>query len=159
MSLYRTKWKLLCLSFLLVVLLKAQTPPKPDFSGVWKLNLQRSSLQSQAPTLSTCRIEHKEPQFHLERTHIYGEKGDAVIIDLTTDSKEVYRKEANLESWTRLYWEGNTLVLSQKLKLNGKDGTNLVRYSLADNGRTFIAVERMRTPKFDHYNYWVFEKQ
>ncbi len=155
----RKTWPVLGLLFVPIAWLGAQTPAKANFSGSWNLNLQKSTLQIPPPSASMFRIDHKEPQFHLSRTHFYGEKSETWSIDLTTDGKEVYQKDGNLESWTRLYWQRNSLVFDQKLKLNGKDGTNVVRYTLTDEGRTLIAVERMKTPKFSHYNYWVFEKQ
>lgn len=152
-------WQWLSISLSAVALLGAQAPVKPNFTGVWKLNLQKSKLEIPPPTATTFRIDHREPHFHLSRTHVYGKQSDTWSADLTTDGKEYYQKEGNLETWTRVYWDGDSLVLDQKIKLNGKEGTNVVRYSLADNGRTFIALERMRTPRFSHENRWVFDKQ
>jgi hypothetical protein len=153
-----------CLELLSLVLcvgglLLAQTPAKPDFSGNWRLNLQKSHLEVPVPDSATFRVEHQEPKFKLTRTFVFGGKNDTISFELTTDGKEYYRKDGNQESWTRMYWQGNSLVLDSKIRINGKDGTNIVTYSLADNGRTFLAVERLRAPKFSHINHWVFDKQ
>ena len=45
---------------------------KPDFTGTWEFNPSRSSLQNPAPESSTFGIEHREPYFYLERTHVFG---------------------------------------------------------------------------------------
>ena len=43
----------------------------PDFTGVWKLNLSKSRLESATPDSSTFYIEHREPLFRLKRTHVF----------------------------------------------------------------------------------------
>ena len=149
----------LFMAFCVAGLSLGQTPAKPDFSGNWKLNVQKSQLEVPTPDSGTCRVEHQEPKFKATRTFAVGGKQDTIQLDLTTDGKEYYKKSGNEESWTRMYWQGNSLVLDVKLRINGKDGTNIVTYALADNGRTLLAVERLRTPRFSHVNHWVFEKQ
>jgi len=41
-----------------------------------------------------------------------------------------------------MYWEGRSLVLDMKMETkNGGSASNLVKYSLADDGNTLIALE------------------
>src|SRR5262249_47325453 len=58
---------------------------KPDFTGIWKFNRSRSSLQIPAPDSTTFVIEHREPRFHLSRTHVVGGHRDTLSLELTTD--------------------------------------------------------------------------
>src|SRR6266849_54678 len=76
-----------------------------------------------------------KPKFRLTRTHVYGEKKDTWSIDPTTDGKEHYQKDGDFETRSRLYWEGSSLIL-MKLRNKAEEGTNVVRYSLTDGGRT-----------------------
>jgi dienelactone hydrolase len=132
---------------------------KSDFSGTWKLNRSKSSLQIPWPDSTSFTIEHREPRFHLSRTHVFAGKSDTFSIDLTTTGETVVRDHVGMKIHVRLYWEGETLVFDSKLEREGEKGTNVVRYKLADEGRTFIAEERFRSELRSYENTWVFDKQ
>ena len=137
-----------------------QPTRRPDFSGRWLLDLDRSDIKGDNPPVSSIFvIEHKEPRWHLSRTHIYANgKSDTQNIDLvTTERKEsVHRKDGYTVS-SRMYWEGESLVLDEKISgPGGWRGTNLVKYSLSDNGKTLIALEREEDSKSKTTNRWVF---
>jgi nuclear transport factor 2 (NTF2) superfamily protein len=149
----------LCL--LLATAVAAEQLAKPDFSGTWKFNQARSGLESNAPTKSIFVIHHQDPSFRLTRAHTWGERADTLSFEVTTDGEEHYRKEGQdgeYESWTRLSWLGDELVLDMKLAYSGEEGTNVVHYRLADEGRRFIAVEWYHMPKTQHHNYWTFDR-
>jgi len=151
-------WLLLtALSMILTVL--AQEQKAPDFSGVWKFNAGKSQLQIPAPSSSTFTIDHKEPNFHLTRTHVYDGKPDTWSIDLTTDGKEVVQQEGDQTLQVRLYWEKNQLVFDSKIILKDREATNIVRYQLSEDGETFTALESFRGPRLKYDNVWVFDKE
>lgn len=136
-----------------------QTPTsKPDFSGTWAFDPDRSSLQIASPDSSTFVIEHREPHWRLERTHVFGGSSDTFTLELTTDGKPVTFTHRGFEVHARLYWDGETLVFDSTLSHEGHVATNVVRYKLADGGRTFIAEERMQSEQETHDNFWFFEK-
>jgi hypothetical protein len=137
----------------------AQQPQKPDFSGTWKFNAEKSKLQIPAPSSSTFMVDHKEPKFHLTRTHVYDGKPDTWSIDLTTDGKEVVQQEADRTLHARLYWEGNELVFDSKIVLKDREATNVVKYQLSLDGKTFTASESFRGPRLKYDNIWVFDKE
>lgn len=102
---------ILFLSFLaLPALARLKEPQRPNFSGVWRYNPEKSTLQIPPPTSTTLCIDHREPDFHLSRTHVFGGKSDTWSIHLTTDGKEVVLKEEDRTLHSRSYWEGNKLV-------------------------------------------------
>ena len=135
---------------------------KPNFSGTWILNLKKSALQISPPSSATFVIQHHDPHFHLTRTHVFNGKSDTWSIDILTDGKQEVVEQISDEytSRTRMYWEGNSLVLDMTISdKSGGKATNLVKYSLADNGKTFIALEHFKAPKDEHLNKWVFDKK
>jgi hypothetical protein len=132
--------------------------PKPDFSGTWIFNLEKSKLESSPPTKSVFVIEHQEPNFKLTRTHTRGERSNTLSFEVTTDGKEVYEKKGNWETWTRLYWLGEELVLDMKMAFRGEEGTNIVHYQLIDGGATFVAAEWYHMRGQNHHNLWVFDR-
>jgi hypothetical protein len=104
-------------------------------------------------------IEHDEPHFHLERTHISGESSDTFSINLTTDGKIVVTNHAGFEISASLHWERQTLVFDSRLDRQGEQARNIVRYQLSDKGRVFTAEERFCGGEHNYENKWVFDKQ
>ena len=132
---------------------------KPDFSGVWRFNPGKSLLEIPSPDSSIFVIKHREPQFHIERTHTIGETSDTFSIDLTTDGGIVTKSHRGIEIRARMYWDADVLVFDSKLSQGSQKGSNIVRYQLAEGGETFIAIELMTLGDHCHKNKWVFERQ
>jgi len=146
------------LGLLMTATLWAAEGTKPDFSGTWIFNHEKSRLESDPPTKSVFVIEHQDPNFKLTRTHTRGERSNTLTIEVTTDGKEQYRKEGDWEAWTRMTWMGEELVLDMKMAFRGEEGTNVVHYRLADEGKTFIAAEWYHMQRKQHHNLWVFDR-
>ena len=66
-------------------------PAKPNYSGIWKLNLAKSDYGPvPAPESQVYTIEHKEPSIKIIVDQKGGARGDIKFtLDLTTDGKEV----------------------------------------------------------------------
>ena len=132
---------------------------KPDFTGTWKFNSGKSALQSPSPESSIFVIEHREPHFRLERTHVFGGKSDTFSVALTTDGALIAMNHGGLEIHSRAYWEGDALVFDSGFVHEGEQATNIVRYRLEDAGQMLIAEKQLRSTQHKHDNIWVFEKQ
>jgi len=149
------------LGLLLTTALAAGDGPKPDFSGTWRFNPEKSRLEMTVPTQSILIfvIEHQDSRFKLTRTHTQGERSDTFSFEVTTDGKEHHRKEGEFESWMRMTWMGEELVLESRLARRGEQGTNVAHYRLADGGKTLIAAEWYHMPSSQHHNLWVLERE
>ena len=132
--------------------------PRPDFSGKWKFNRAKSSLQIPPPESTTFVIEHREPLFRLTRTHVIDGQEDTFGIELRTDGEPVSRGHRGFEIRARLYWEDDALVFDSTLTREGKQATNVVRYTLENDGQTFVADEQFNSEQQSYSNMWVFKK-
>ena len=150
--------KVAALVLLLTTALAAEEGMKPDFSGTWEFNPEKSRLERPAPTKSIFVIEHQDPIFKLTRTHTWGERSDTLSFEVTTDGKEHHQKEGEYESWARMTWLGEELVLDMKMEFRGEQGTNVVHYRLTDGGKTFVAAEWYHMPSKQNHNLWVFDR-
>lgn len=149
------------LALALLAPIASSAPPeatKPDFSGEWTLNREKSRLQTPMPDSTLFLIEHREPAFRLTRTHVVKGKADTFSIDLTTDGKEVVKQTPEETLHSRAYWEGRKLVFDSRIVRGSREATNVVRYSLSDDGRVFTAEETFRGPKVKYDNVWVFDR-
>lgn len=135
---------------------------KPNFSGNWKLNVEKSDHRDGAPVeLFLQKIEHQEPNIHitfLVKGTVTGE------FSFTTDGKETANKAAaneEIESGIDTgAWDGNTLVRTLKAKLKtGLSLTERDRMSLSDDGKTLILLRHYSTPLSEGEIKFVFDKQ
>jgi len=130
----------------------------PNFSGHWKLNVEKSRLESPQPDSSIFLIEHGEPRFVLTRTHTFADRSDTVRVELTTDGVEHRQDFGAVRARMSLRWEGSDLFADMIVQTADDEGSNKVWYSLADGGKTLIVREEARSPKYRHDNLWVFDR-
>ena len=132
---------------------------KPNFTGRWKFNPKRSSLEIPPPDSAIFVVEHREPIVRLSRTHIIGGKSDSFEINLTTDGKEVEVAREGLKIRARAYWEDDTLVFDSHVSRGDQEGSNIVRYTLNDTHDSFVGQEQFRSQNLNYDNIWVLERQ
>src|SRR5215472_375955 len=143
------------------VLVQGQTTnPKPNLSGTWVFSPQKSSLKIDPPTSMTLHIDQTDAQISFDRSQAYGEqKFDWKLETVADGQKEVVQSLPSYKSNVRVYWEGTSLVLDQRITANdGTQATDTVTYSLSDNGRMLQAVEHQTTVggKGSTTNKWVY---
>jgi len=150
---------ILALLFTTVAAVLAQ--PKPDYSGTWVFNAAKSKLEVRFKLESAVFIiDHKEPHFKLSRVFVIDGKEDALSWALTTDGKEEVTEEIGRTVHSRLYWDGDVLVFDVRYVLkDGREATNVVRYTLRDGGKTFVAEEKFRGPVLKYDNLWVADRK
>ncbi len=130
---------------------------KPDLSGTWVFNAEKSKLQIQIMLEgATFTIDHKEPDFRFSRVFIVAGQESTLSYTLTTDGKEKVEEQMDRMVHSRMYWDGDVLVLDERTVLkDGREATNVVRYSLRDGGKTLVAEEKFRGPIRKYDNLWV----
>lgn len=137
---------------------RRRTMPKPNFTGTWRFNPTKSVLQINAPDATEFVIQHHEPALHISRTHIIGDQRDTFSLALTTDGQEVAVAQGDLQLRCRAYWDGDTLVFDSKVIRADVEGTNMVRYTLLDDGAMFQAEERFRSSVLNYDNLWLLDR-
>ncbi len=133
---------------------------KPNFTGTWKFNPQKSSLQlPRVPDSVVGNIKHQEPTIEFARTIVFGDRSDTFGITLTTDGKVVVRNNGNAVNRFRAYWLGDSLIFEAVVDSEGDWATNYVAYTLSEDGKVMTAVERFRSRERNYDNKWVLEKE
>jgi hypothetical protein len=134
---------------------------KPDFTGVWVLNATKSKLTIPSPPVtSTFIFIHREPKWHMERTHFpIKQDPNTVTLDRVIGAPPVTTKDEDDITITRMFWDGDRVVLDQQF--TGPDnahGSNHVVYSLSADGDELTALEREEFPDGKFTNSWVFNR-
>jgi hypothetical protein len=130
-------------------------------SARWVFNAEKSNIQLQIRLeRAAFTIDHKESEFCFSRIFLVGGEENAFSYSLTTDGKEKVEEQPDRTLHSRLYWDGDVLVFDVRIVLkDGREAINVVRYSLRDGGRTFVAEEKFRGPVLKYDNHWVADRK
>ncbi len=151
------------LTVVIATSIQAQQPNHPDFTGIWALNNGATKLGTPVPdppVTSTFIFIHRDPNWHMERTHFFlSQSPNTVAFDRVIGAEPVTTTDGDYITRTRMFWKGNTVVLDQQI--TGPDsshGTNHVVYSLSADGKQLTALEREESPHSKYTNRWVFDR-
>jgi hypothetical protein len=139
--------------------LSAQKSNKPDFSGTWQLDLQRSRLGNVPPPKSlTIQIEHNEPQIRIftVTTNETGETNET--LELTTDGKQhayTLQGQTCAASARWHWWRGQRLVV----EVNCPGNSRSRRFTLGAEGRMLTTVLTIRDRSVENKAYEFFFKR
>ena len=150
---------LLVLTILIATALAAQTT---NFSGIWKLNLEKSDFGPQTPPQSAEYVVR-----HVGATIAfnYTQDGKTIRVDLTPDNEERITSENDETAvWTKCYWSGQVLVIESRERK--RYGTQAVvsmgwtsRWSLAPDGHELIIDRKLHTPDGEISQHVICDKQ
>lgn len=133
---------LLILFLLLVVAPTTRAQGHPDLSGTWKLNLDKSDYGDlQGPETRIDVIEQHENHVSDRVTTEGRHRKQQYTLLFTTDGSETtLPPETKMGSVTILSvsakWQGETLVVTQKLRFQGAPLVATNAYQLSDDGKT-----------------------
>ncbi len=152
--------RLLLVSFLLIAACWAADTP--NFSGIWKMNLEKSDFGPQTPPQSAEYVVR-----HVGSTVAfnYTQDGTTTRVDLTPDNEErITSTTAETAVWTRAYWSGNALVIeSRERKRFGTQGNTGVswtsRWSLSPDGHQLLIERKIHTADGDIVQHVTYERQ
>jgi hypothetical protein len=132
----------------------AQT--KPDFSGSWKMNREKSKFERGGPDDLLIKIDHKEPTF-AEDWKISTPNGERSFqAKYTTDGKETEQEVLGRTSKTSAKWDGDALIIEFK----SEGGFFKRKITLSADGKTITKVVTQSPRDGEHTeDTVVFEKQ
>jgi hypothetical protein len=140
----------------------AAAQARPDFSGEWVLNRQESTLPPPVSNVErgVVRIDHREPAFSFHRRYVIGGTPRDASYTGATDGKEFTGTgPQGVLSVSTLRWDGLALVLAMRIKGQGFEATNDVRYELLNGGGRLRATEQGRSPQGDHNAVWIYDRR
>lgn len=143
------------------VCLLAVTPAmaKTDFSGTWKIVLDKSDFGPMPPPEKVEQIvEHKENDLKVNVTQV-GQQGEVKMELNYSTEKETTNTFRNTPMKSTAKWDGDKLVVVSKLEFQGNEVVIQDTWSLADEGKTLTLDRKLNTPQGDLEMKHVFAKQ
>jgi hypothetical protein len=126
----------------------AQDAAKPNFTGVWKMDPEKSNFGgATAPASAQYVIRQTGATVMLQ----YTQDGHSSRVDLVPDGAEhVTETTPDAETWTRAYWSGNVLVLESRSKPLSASSRPLIqwtsRWSLSPDRKALTIQRRIVIP-------------
>ena len=134
---------------------------KPDFSGNWKMDADKSVFGPMPPPTSmTRKIDHKDPASLSSNSRRAGPQGDQnSTFKYSTDGKETTNSMMGNDVKSKAVWEGKTLVITSAANFGGADVKLTDKWSLSDDGKTLTDVLSISAPQGDFEMTFVLVKQ
>lgn len=111
-----------------------QAQDKPNFSGEWLLNADKSQFGPiPPPECVGLRITHREPEFIVEETGLKGAPCGGFKVAYTTDGKQVTYMAAGVRRRAAAAWVDSSIVIQRV----DDDGIRVrIQSSLSPDGKT-----------------------
>jgi hypothetical protein len=138
----------------------AMAADKPDFSGNWKIDLDKSSFgMMPPPTSMTSKITHKDPEMVVENTQDGPQGVQTNTAKYSTDGKETTNSMMGTDVKSKAEWDGKVLVVNSSLDAGGAQVKLVAKYSLSDDGKTLTNALNISAPQGDFEMKFVLVKQ
>jgi len=133
---------------LLLCCLTVVAADKPDFSGNWKLNVDKSDFGPMPkPEKADYTIVHKDPEMNVKSVAV-GSMGEMTNeVKILTDGTEFTNTVRGQEVKGTAKWDGKTLVVTQKLEIQGTAITFIQKWTLSDDGKSIVQEVNISTPQ------------
>lgn len=139
--------------FCFLALAAAET--RPDFSGSWKLNVEKSDIQEASLKGARFEIEHREPVFVISRTLLYASETKNMKFELRTNGKPVVVPYGDDKLNLALRWDDGSLVCSIKDSDDAEAYAEKVSYRLSPDRKILTVTENRK----DRPRVWVFSRE
>lgn len=133
---------------------------KPNFSGSWSLNKDKSDFGPMpGPDKMVRTIKHDDPNLKMTTTQS-GPQGEATTeMTYTTDGKPSTNKTPRGEVTGTAAWDGDVLTINSKRQFNEMEITQSERWTLAEDGKSLVIVNKIGTPQGEFEVKIVLDKQ
>ncbi len=136
--------------------------PQPNFTGVWKLNISKSTFgQIPPPGSQTDTIDDSEPSVKIAEDQKGGMMGDMnLTTTVSTDGKETTSQGMGGAPVTSIaHWDGIALVIDSKTSFQGADVKIKDTYTLSSDGKTLTEVTHIESGMGNFDTTSVYDKQ
>jgi hypothetical protein len=156
----KRKFVNLCAAAVLTIALSAGAFAKPNYSGNWKMSLDKSDLGPMPPPEKFERsITHEDPSLSWSQVQV-GQQGEVKTeMKYTTDGKPSTNKTARGEVTGTAAWDGEVLTITTKREFQGGEMTQAERWNLSEDGKTLTINNKITAPQGEFDLKFVLEKQ
>jgi hypothetical protein len=143
------------------ITLAQQSPARPNFTGVWVIDLPKSSFGGlEAPKTARYLIRHLGSKLEMQ----YEQDDHTTRVDIIPDGQErVLESLPESENLARVYWEGAVLVFDGRIKPAASGNAMPVkwssRWSLSEDKKVLTIQRHLVAQQVTADQKVVFNKQ
>ena len=122
---------------------------KPNFSGDWSLDVDKSNFGPMPPPATmTRKIAHSDPDLTVEQATTGGPQGDQTVkLKYSTDGKETTNEMMGTPAKTKASWDGNALLINMSVDAGGMEIKITDRVTLSDDGKVMTDAMHLVLPQ------------
>lgn len=149
--------RLLAMAIVCVTLATAQA--RPDFSGTWKQNMEKTPTKSSWLKSYVNQIELQGATLKVTTTTV-GDRGERTYTRTYTIGKEETSQDHEGDQFTtNVNWQGDTLVFDTVEKEHESTLISKEVWRLSDNGKTLTKTIHRSGPRGESDQTYILEKQ
>jgi hypothetical protein len=154
-----TRRSLIPAALAMVLSMAGAAHAKPNFTGDWKLIVDKSDFGPMPPPASaTAKVAHAEPEVKMTVKQV-GDQGEMEYSSTySTDGKETSNTFGPMETKSTAAWEGEVLVVNTKLDVNGSEVKLIQKWTLSEDGKTLRQATHVVSPQGEFDMVSVYEK-
>ncbi len=132
---------------------------KPNFSGEWKLNIDKSNFGPiPPPNAQVLKITHKDPEV-VSTTDQDGMEGKvSYTVKYKTDGTETVNEIRGAQAKSTGKWDGEAIVVTTKMDFQGMDVTMSNTMKMVAEGKNINTTVKIVTPQGEFEQTLVFDK-
>jgi hypothetical protein len=124
-------------------------PPRPDFSGRWRMVKDKSDFGGfTVPDIVVRVIEHRDPTLNVHTIQTTGTKTTTADVSYFTDGSQTSNVINGHDATCKAFWDGPALVIRTNMKDSKGDEVVIEdRWELSDDQQTLTTSSHIETPK------------
>lgn len=148
-------------AFAIFLAVAASAQSNPNFTGTWKQDNSKSSVQPGSTMQYSNKIDHADPKLAVTTILDYGDRPPTPYTrNYTTDGKpSVSTDREGDKSTTIVRWESNTLVFETGEKDEAGSITTREVWTLSEDGKTLTKKIHTSGPRGESDRTYVLMKQ
>lgn len=133
---------------------------KPDFSGTWKMDPDKSLFGPlPPPTSMTLVIDHKDPDISVNQSSTGPEGDQNITAKYSTNGTETVNSFMGSDVKSKARWDGRTLVIESSLDAGGAPVKVTTKWNLSDDGGILTEAMSISSSQGDFSVTYVLIKQ
>jgi hypothetical protein len=127
----------------------------PNFSGHWKLNVEKSKLDD--PYQEERTVEHKDPDLRVSLKAVADGEEQESTAKYTTDRKETRNMMDGDPLFTTAHWDGDALVFDSQLISDTETVELHDRWTLSPDGKHLTVARKQKVGSDERDLIFVFD--
>ena len=151
--------RILFLIALLLCAFSTFAADKPNFTGDWKLNIEKSDLgMMPKPSKLTMSIDHKDPELNI-KVSVTSDQGDFNNEQkYTLDGKEITKDSPQGKAKITPGWEGDKVAITQVISMQQGEVKVKETWTLSADKKTYTSNRTIESPMGSMNMTMVFDK-